>query len=304
MTIKTQNRNTVLDIIRIFALFSVVSVHSFSYADYYIQPINNPKMYIFTILRTFFMICVPLFIILSGYLMKNKTLSPKYYLGIVKTLSVYFIASVATYIFRIIYLKQNISIVGFAAGILDFTMVHYAWYVEMYIGLFLIIPFLNLIYNNLANKKQKQVLIATMIFLSAAPGIVNIWNFVTPGFFVTPSISNIYTQLIPDWWVDLYPLTYYFIGCYLREFGLNISRKNNIILIVLSALFWGIFNIYRCYPVSFVYGSWYDWGALPNVINSVLVFRLLLGINEKRIPLRMQKALAFLSGLTFGGYLM
>ena len=304
MPIKSNSRSVKMDIIRIFALYTVTGIHFFLFTKYLSHPINSPRMYIMTIMRTFFMICVPLFIMLSGYLMKNKKLNGRYYLGIIKTLGIYLLASVANYLYRILYLKENISVLSLGTGIFNFSIAPYAWYVEMYIGLFLLIPFLNLIYNNLESKNHKLALIATMIFMTSLPNVVNVWGFSTPGFFAMPSASNNYISLIPSWWNDFYPVTYYFIGCYLREYGLEISAKKNVFLIAASVLAGGIFNIYRSYPTTFVGGSWQTWGSIINVVNATLVFGLLLKINDSKIPAVLHKPLNVLSNLTFGAYLM
>ena len=89
------------------------------------------------------MICVPLFLLLTGYLMKNKELSIKYYKGIGNTLFVYVLASIACVLFKNIYYPNEHH--NLLLSILNFTGANYAWYIEMYIGLFFIIPFLNLI---------------------------------------------------------------------------------------------------------------------------------------------------------------
>ena len=304
MPIKNASRSVKMDIIRIFALYTVTGVHFFLFTKFLEHPIDCPRMYIMTVMRTFFMICVPLFIMLSGYLMKNKKLGGKYYLGIVKTLGVYLLASIANYLYRVLYLKENISVLSLGTGVLDFSIAPYAWYVEMYIGLFLLIPFLNLIYNNLESKNHKLALVATMIFLTAVPNVVNVWGISTPGFFAQPSAFDHYVPLIPDWWKEFYPITYYFIGCYLRDYGLEISAKKNALLLAASVLVGGVFNIYRCYPATFVGGPWQDWGSLVNVVNATLVFGLLLKIDDSRIPAVLHKPLNILSNLTFGAYLM
>ncbi|MBE6895252.1 MAG: hypothetical protein E7483_06620 [Ruminococcaceae bacterium] len=297
-------RSPNLDIIRIFALFTVVGIHFFINTYFLEQPIDNAQMYILTIFRNFFAVCVPLFIILTGYLMKNKTLSKKFYLGIVKTLGIYIIASVACHIFSVAYLGKRISVLSLATGILGFTAAPYAWYVEMYIGLFLLIPFLNLIYNNLGSKKHKLVLIATLIALTAAPSVLNVWNFASPASFINPSANTHYIRLIPSWWEEFYPITYYFIGCWLKEYGLGITKRKNAVLLLCSVLFWGVFNIYRSYPLPLAAGSWVTWGALPQVMNATLTFNLLLNIDEKAVPKKLHRPLKVLSDLTFGGYLM
>ena len=39
--------------------------------------------------------------------------------------------------------------------------------------------------------------------------------------------ENIKYNLIPDWWINIYPLTYYFIGCYLKEYQIKMKKHNN-----------------------------------------------------------------------------
>lgn len=76
-----KERNINIDLIKCVAVFSVISVHYFSNIGLYKDLIIGNRMYIGVMFRTLFMICVPLFIIVTGYLMKNKTLSKKYYFG-------------------------------------------------------------------------------------------------------------------------------------------------------------------------------------------------------------------------------
>lgn len=89
-----KKRNINIDLIKCIAVFSVISVHFFLNNGFYEVPILGYKAYIGTIFRTLFMICVPLFIMTTGYLMKNKTLSKKYYLGLSRVLIIYLIDAV------------------------------------------------------------------------------------------------------------------------------------------------------------------------------------------------------------------
>ena len=67
-------RNPAMDIIRILAFFFVVSIHFFLNNDFYLTPVKGERMFIMTIMRSCFIICVPLFITLSGYLLRKKQL--------------------------------------------------------------------------------------------------------------------------------------------------------------------------------------------------------------------------------------
>ena len=79
-----KERNINLDLIRTVAVISVISVHFFLNSGFYSLPLLGKTMYISTVFRTLFMICVPLFLLLTGYLMNKKELSKKYYGGIKK----------------------------------------------------------------------------------------------------------------------------------------------------------------------------------------------------------------------------
>ena len=68
----TRKRDVSLDITRIIAFVSVPAIHFFLNSGYYNVPLEGKRMYLMTYGRTFFMVCVPLFMILSGYLMVTK----------------------------------------------------------------------------------------------------------------------------------------------------------------------------------------------------------------------------------------
>jgi surface polysaccharide O-acyltransferase-like enzyme len=77
-----KQRNVNLDIIRCVAVLFVLSVHALSDLGFYDFTCTGKRMLVLCMLRVIFMSCVPLFMMLTGYLMNQKTLSLKYYKGI------------------------------------------------------------------------------------------------------------------------------------------------------------------------------------------------------------------------------
>lgn len=67
-----KERNYGIDIVRIIAVILVLSVHFFLNTRYYITPNYGISMKLQVVIRNFCMICVPLFMIITGYL-NNKT---------------------------------------------------------------------------------------------------------------------------------------------------------------------------------------------------------------------------------------
>lgn len=144
--------------------------------------------------------------------MSEKKLSLRYYKGIPHTLFIYLAASFCC--MAVVHFKETPYTWHTAIqDLIDFTGAPYAWYVEMYIGLFLLIPFLNLIYRNLEGKRQKQILILTLFVLTSLTSLIN-----TSSYFV------------PAYWLHTYPLLYYFIGCYLKEYPVQWKRKHVLLL--------------------------------------------------------------------------
>lgn len=296
----TQNRDYSLDLIRCFAVFSVISVHFFRNTGYYNVPLEGEKLLLMTMARSFFMVCVPLFIMLTGYLQNKKTVCMKYYMGIFRILVTYLLASLACLLFRHAA-GEDFTIYNITNDILGYTMAPYGWYVEMYLGLFLLTPFLNVLWNNLSDKKQKHYLILTMIILTTLPSICNILHF---DEYNSPNEAPTYLKLLPFWWKGMWPVTYYFLGCYIQESQTATKKIVKLPVILLLTITTGIFNFCFSKPGVFVWGIWSDWFSLPVVALSVLVFIFLLNIDTARFPVFLKKLLYRISTLSFGAYLV
>ena len=65
-------RDYSLDLVRIFAVVMVVSNHFFLLNGFYYEIVQGKRMYALNLMRTFSLTCVPLFLVLTGYLMCQK----------------------------------------------------------------------------------------------------------------------------------------------------------------------------------------------------------------------------------------
>lgn len=244
-------------------------------------------MYIMSGMRTVFMICVPLFLLLTGYLMNKKELSIKFYKGILHTLELYFVISIFCILFKYFVQHQNMNLYSFIEEILNFSAAPYAWYIEMYIGLFLLIPFLNVLYYNLNSNYKKLILIGTLFLMVSLPTLFNAFEL----------------QILPCWWTNIYPILYYFIGCYLKEYELKIPFAVNILLIIFWLLLCTFFNITLSHKSVFALAPYNNWEGWQNVISSVLVFILIKNRNFSNIPDILKIIIQKISILSLGIYL-
>ena len=299
-----KKRNPGADIIRILAFFLVVSVHFFLNNKFYAQAVKGERMYIMTLMRSFFIICVPLFLTLSGYLLRKKKLEKSYYGRISKIIITYVLASLLCVVYSIVFLEQDLGIKSILLNILGFTAAPYSWYVEMYLGLFLLIPFLNIVYDAMPSQKWKIWLILTFVILTSLPSVFNIYDLNSLAWWPLPSASTDMNKLVPAWWQNLYPITYYYIGCYLSEYGLKIKKSLNVALIILWTVLSGTYCYWRSYESKFVWGPWCSYQSLFNVVLTILVFTLLININYDKLPNRLIRILQKISGLCLGSYLV
>ncbi len=300
-------RNINIDLIRVLAIFCVISVHFFYNNGFYETPVVGMKMYLMVGMRTLFMICVPLFMMISGYLMSVKVLLPlqkSYYLHLMKVIGPYVIITLFILIFRIFFLNHHLTLSDVFLNIFGYKQ--YAWYVNMYIGLYLLLPFLNTMWQHLPTHKEQTIFVVTLLVLTMLPSLFNIYDFETPGWFLMPGRSHAYDTLVPNWWSDLYPLTYYFIGAYIHKYKatfLKIKPRHYLIMLMSSLLLFTIYNCYRSHDVPFVIGEWCEWGGFENIIDAGLIFLFLIGLNVKRLGMRSRYVLQHIANLVFGTYM-
>lgn len=284
-----KNRNINLDVIRCVALLYVLCVHFSLHAGFYNYPLAGADMYIGTIMRNIFTSCVPLFIMLTGYLMNRKTICTSYFKGITKVIILYALSCIPLWIFRIYYLGEPFSISAIIKSFLSCD--GYSWYVAMYIGLYLLIPFLNLIYNNLENKQHKQLLILVLATLTALPSLTNLVGF----------------HVVTEFWLDIYPITYYFIGAYLYEYAenINLSAIKLLFLYLTTHLLGGTF-VFLVANNDYYYAAniFTDWGNILSTITTPMLFLLLLKCDFSRLPKFASKSIEFVSLVSLQLYLV
>lgn len=262
-----KNKNVNLDFIRSVAVFFVLSVHFFMHSGFYEEIITGSELYLETTIRTTFATCVPLFLLLSGYLMNQKTISKKYYVGLFKVIIPYCFSILCIGVYQVI-VGEAYTIASLVLDIISFE--YYSWYIEMYLGLYLVIPFLNIIYNNLESKEHKKLLLLVCILATIAPTFFNAFDKV----------------IFPDWWQTCFPVVYYFMGAFIAEYKdeIQMNMRVNFLLIAVSILLTGGFCYWRSYGDVFNWGSWCTAGGFANLFNAPLVFIFLLRLSLEKLP--------------------
>lgn len=303
MQVDMKKRSPALDVIRCFALLCVAAVHFFRSSGFYDELMSGKAMLLMTAMRNFFMVCVPMFLMLSGYLLKNKKPCKAFYSKLFQTLGIYVLASMACAGYKLLFHREEFSLMGSILGLFTFKTAEYGWYMELYLGLFLLIPFLNMMYEGAATQKNRKLLVGSLLFLTTLPSLVNIWQPLNLSWWLKPSSSKTYNFFVPNYWLVIFPITYYMIGAYLRDYPLKLKRSTNLLLILLVFAVGGLFSYYRSYGDVFVGGEWTEYRSFLVVVQSVLVFSFLNSLSYRRVGSKAAAILSKLSSWTLGAYL-
>ena len=292
MIVSKRDRDVSLDVIRALAVVSVLAVHFFLNCQFYDTVWTGKAMAPALVLRTQLMVCVPLFLLLSGYLQKEKQWSWGYYKGLLKLLLTYVLASVVCCVFRAVCDGGPWAVKEWLRGMLSFSAAPYGWYIELYMGLFCMIPFLNLLWNALPSRRVKWVLLLTLCFFTMCPSL----NVISVHFG---------WQTVPNRWAPLYPVTYYFIGCFLQESRFHRHWQWFLPLNILSALCGGLLHAYQARGEVVGYMLLTHWNGVFPFVCAVSIFIILQGSRRlERIPGPVRKGITQVSKLSLPIFLL
>jgi surface polysaccharide O-acyltransferase-like enzyme len=238
------------------------------------------------VLRIGITVSIPLYIMLTGFLNNKKTLSRRYYLGYVRIYLIYLLCCIPTLLLEYFYKHSLTSVKEMLGAVSNFSANGYAWYLCMYTGLFLMIPFLNMMYHGCKNKRQKQVLVFSFFALT-----------------ILPSFTNILVHFYSSWWWYAYPICYYFTGAYLSEYMPKVKPLKLFAVLVgflaAESICFYVYNEHSAGQLTNVYQT--SWQVY---VMAVMTFVLVYNLNLERIPDKLAKLVMKISDLTLTIYLL
>lgn len=274
-----KNRQPGIDLLRILGLLFVVGVHSFLKNGYYYEHQTTVAMWAPNSFRWLFYSCNGIFMILTGYLKSTKQLSKTYYRSLLPILMGYFLTCVFSFPVRHFLLNEKLSVFQWIEKMVTFA--NYGWYVEMYIGLFLMAPFINLALNGLKTDGGVYALAGTMVALTALPSVTAL-------------------NLVPDYWNALYPVTYYVLGAAIRRLQLRLKPWVGICGALAVAAGLGLASLITTDDtVSKGFGQGYGGFWITMIV--VLLF---LGLYHVKLGSSVSRILSWAAGGVFEGYIL
>ena len=281
------------DCIRILALCLVYWVHFYLRNGFYSSEASDVWGFIAVMFRPVFMCCVPLFMVLTGYLKCGKEWSWKYYLSLLPILISYVLISAIHLPYKIFWQNEVLSVRGWIKEFLAFELAEYGWYIGMYIGLFLLSPFVNILWNNIKKKKTHAVLVLTCILLTFFTATVN----------SLASQAGVDKNILPAYFTSLYYVTYYILGCYIKTYKPEINRIICMAMFFALAALQAFMNIYTR-TNSKDYYSGYKAGYNSVFIGAMTFLLFLTFYRLKCNSETIRKIAAMISGVVLEMYLL
>ena len=174
MSDKIISRNSSIELLRILATFGVLILHyndeGLGGAFYYVTPhsINEFILYFLVYLS---IVSVNVFILISGYyLSKNNT---RKILKPLKLIVQVVLISFAFYVINKIFINND----SFADFFNKWCAVF--WFVSLYIALYLVSPYINIIFNKLNNKQTKVFILILFFVFSVEPTLIDLLDSFT-----------------------------------------------------------------------------------------------------------------------------
>ncbi len=274
-------REAGLDLLRCLALLFVVTFHSFLYNGYYWPEQTGTHMWLAGSFRWLSVSCVGLFLMLTGYLKSRHTDWKSCYRSLPPVLLAYFFAAIITIPIRHFAFGDVQTFKTWLTRLFSFNALYYGWYVEMYVGLILLSPFLNIVLDHLREKKAFLGLAATMLTITALPG-------------ATP------LGIAPDYWRICYPITYYILGGVVRRIQPKLNPWVGISGAVAVSTILGAATVLSTDGDLKEALTW-EFADLWIVGIVVLLFTSLYRI---RVSPRLSKVFCFCAKGCYGGYLL
>ena len=287
----SRQRYLFIDVLRIMACFWVIAHHTM--ASVYLGIGPSPTWFISFVIYFLTKCCVPIFVLISGYnLLDRQDDYKKSGQRVLKSILLLVLFSLMWYLYQwITGARVTISVTGFLSELLQIPFSLAYWYMYMYIGLLIMMPFLQKLVAAL-NKRDCQILIGLSILIYEVWPIIEYW---------CPSLT--YSRLIDFSLFEGY-MCIMIIGYYIKKYV--VPSKKLLYVSVIGLIVSLGFNVIMTYQEYVTkagqeYLFYSNCEFLPVVIGSVCVFCMVMHLSIKD---RVASVIKVISGCTLGIYFL
>jgi len=286
-----KNRYDFIDIVRVIACFWVILSHV--NASVLLQTPMSPTWFVSEFFSASCKPAIPLFVMISGYTMLDKVYDfKKMGQKVWRVVLALFVFSAPYYIFQWLDgTRVQISISDFFFSVFQYPQTIAFWYMYMYIGLLIMMPFIQKMVANM-DKKDCEIFIGLSLLINATWPIIEYW-------FPQLTYSRLFDFAIFESYVGLL-----LMGHYMKKY-VTPSKAKAVVAIVtyVVCMAFVVLMTYHEYMISAGtdYFFYDEVTQLPAVLQGVALFYLISQVKLEGKPLAIIK---LIGGCTFGIYLI
>lgn len=284
-----------IDFLRVFATIAVIIVHVSAQNLSSVEVCSN-MFYLFSIANGFARWCVPVFLMISGYLFLGKEITIK--------------RLYTKYIWRMVYVVffwsgmyaviAFINGCGIGAALGQFITGHYhLWYLYMIIGIYALIPIVNNIVSD--DELEKYLLIVSLIFGIFLPTINTICSIklIVIHSWLDTILDNISMPLASCF------LFYFILGNRIMKEGVS-DKKRRLIYVgaVISSVFSIVLTIIFSRTIQEPFMGLYEYNSVFVMFEAIGWTLAIMELRKICISEKVKRVIIFLSENTFGVYLI
>lgn len=281
-------RNASLDLLRIFSMLLIILMHSIDHSGV-LEASTKAGIGTFVLVRFLYMltqISVNCYVMLSGYFLLRSRFRLK------KIIEIWMEVAFYSFVIKLIFMLTReipFSAVALLSCFFPILTGRY-WFITIYIGLYLLSPFLNIAIRAM-DKKTHGLLILTLGLLFSA------WSSIHPSFAGMNSGGGWGLA----WFVVLYITAAWFSLYYVP------SGKTSLKMLLWLGISAAV-SLLFCIPggkiplVQSVAGTWFHYNSLPVFLSTVLIFSAFLDLKIRKE--RLGRFITRIAPATLGVYLI
>lgn len=268
---KKRERIAGLDILRTLAIILVMATHMLNYrVDHFLRTdIRSASWVLAVVVRYTVIISVPLFLLLTGYLMQKRKPDRRHAAAVIPVILSWFVLSCIISAAEVpLFGMGEEGLAHRVLNIFNFKF-GYTWYVEMYLCLYMVLPFINILLDRLT---QKQELWFTGIFVALT---------MLPAVGQSLYVNGFQLDIFPGNFEGVYCIAYYLIGAYIAR---HKPRPHPLlcIAVALAVLTAEVALNYHCSTTEYAWYLFYQYSALTHAVVATSLFLLFYRI--QRLP--------------------
>ena len=284
-------RNIGLDILRSISMLMIVAVHYLGKGGILWNGVNNPAMdAVAWILDALCLVCVNCYVLSSAYFLSASDKGIRWS-KVVELLGAMCFYSWLVGVVLVVTGVYKCGLMDLICTTFPFLTKNY-WFINVYILMYLLHPYLNKMLGALTQKEHKLLLAIGLVF-----------------FCVMPSVIPLKTWLIDK--TGAYGIIWFFVlyitGAYIRKYGFDLKKP-----VALTGFFVsGIACYLARMAIIFVANKigkgreyaeiWYSFDSIPMYLGSVCLFGFF--VNWKSMSKAAEKIIRFFAAGTLGVYL-